>query len=280
VESTDIGVSKIDEIKNMIKSLAIMSDISIAESVFVIERAFEQVLFDEFIVQFDDDFYLTATNREHIYILKSMDDVKRLRHQAFVKITETRKKFVEGLKSNVSLKEIAALIAKETNKLAAQNSYMQFNYLMSKHVKGFILSKIEGGYIVNIGINKIAYFYTEDNYEVYKEHIFFVNNVKKDTDTGVIKILLEIPKKPDKKVINIFEMFKNKTGKITKNGVSLRVTNEFVWVFEPLHRETFFKEIYKSENEKLLALLKAKNVFDRYAFRQKTEQKSRAEGTA
>lgn len=276
METSDINVSRFEEIKTIIHGLAVNSGLTIEESIFIIERSFEKVFFNEYTVQFDDKYELYATDSEHTYYIKSMMDVKRLRHQAFLKITETRKKYVNNLKSNISLKEIADIIADETNKLAVLNAYTQFNHLIFKHVRGFILNKIDGGYIVNIGINKIAYFYTDQDYELHKDYIFFVKSIIKEPDTGTIKIILNKTKK-NKKILDVYEVFKNHNGKIVKNKIAIRATNDFIWVFELRHRETLYrKQINRGDQTaRELALLAAKRVFDAYAF----GSQSRAEGT-
>ena len=108
MDTTDINVSKIVEIKTIVRGLSINSGLSVAESVFVIERALEKVLFGKYTVQFDDKYELYATNSDRIYHIKSMSDVNQLRHQAFLAITEERKIYIENLKSSISLKEIAS----------------------------------------------------------------------------------------------------------------------------------------------------------------------------
>lgn len=276
MDASDINVLRFQEIKMIIQGLSINSGLTMEESIFVIERAFEKVFFNEYTVQFDDKYEVYATNSEYTHHVKSMEDVKRIRQSIFIDVTETRRRYIDDLKRQISIREIASLIAKEINKLASLNAFNRFNYLIYRYIKGFILSKIDGGYIVNIGIGKVAYFFTDIDCELYKEHIFFVKQIRKDTDSGIIKILLEKPERY-KKVIDIYEMFKHRNGKLVKNKIAIRVSNDFVWVFESRHRETLYRQEIKSGDQtaRELALLAAKRVFDAYAF----GSQMRAEGT-
>jgi hypothetical protein len=275
MDATDVSVSKIAEIREIIQGLSVNSGLTVAESIFVIERAFEKALFGEYTVQFDNNYEIYAVNSEHAYHIKSMSDVNRLRHQAFVEITETRKKYVEDLKSYISLKEIANLIANEINKLATINAFTQFSYLIYRYVKGFILGRIDGGYIVNIGTTKVAYFYTDMVYEMHTVHIFLVKAIRKEKDMGTIKIILEMPERY-KKILDIYDVFKNRNGKIVKNDIAVRVTKRLVWVFTASHRETLYRQEIEPGNHtgRELALLAAKSVFDAYAFPKKRRAES------
>ena len=96
-----------------------------------------------------------------------------------------------------------------------------------------------------------------------------VNKIERDFDNGIIKVLLIEPVKRSRKKTDILNIFDNRNGKITKNKIAIRVTDNFVWVYETKHRETLYKKEFKKGdiNERETALITAKSVFDRYMVR-------------
>lgn len=261
--------TQFQEIKQLIQSVSINAGLNIKEAIFVIERAVEKVFYNKYTVQFDDNFNLYAINKDENILLNSLHDVKRIKHKILTEVTENRKEYIIGLKSGISLKEIAELISKEAYRLGVANSYRQCKYLLFRHIKGFIIAKTEDGYIVNIGIGKVAYLNTSEEYELFKYHRFFVSRIERDFDNGVLKVFLMKPIKKPRKQTDVSVLFRVRNGKITKNKIAIRVTDSFVWVYEVRHRDTLYRKDFKHGdfNERVIALLAAKSVFEAYAFK-------------
>ena len=163
-------------------------------------------------------------------------------------------------------------INKEANKSAASKDWTKYNYLISKHIRGMVISKNDEFYIVNIGLDKIAYLQlSEGNYENFKKYPFFVKSVVRRFDEGFISIFLSKPKiKPnqersDKKLTEIFK--DGKTGKFVSHKITVLVTDSFVWVYESVekpvrHVESIYKkEFTKEDNSRETALSEAEFFF-------------------
>ena len=262
-------MERFQDVKNLIREISAAKRLSFAESIFVIEKAMENVLYGRYRAVFYDSYDLYAENDDEKILISSLKDIRNIRHKIFLEAINEKKEYISNLKDSISLKEILLEINKEANKLSVSKDWIKYNHLISKHVRGMILSKTDEYYTVNIGVGKIAYLQlSEGYYETFKRYPFFVKSVVRYLDEGFVRIFLSKPAlktKPVRSGKKLTEIFKNgKTGKVVKNKKAVRVTDNFVWVYETRHRETLYKkEFAKGDNlSREIALSEAESFLD------------------
>ncbi len=261
-------MERFQDIKNLIREISATKGLSFAESIFVIEKAMENVFYGRYRAVFYDSYDLYAENDDEKIPISSLKDIKNIRHKIFLEAINGKKEYINNLKDGISLKEIVSEINKEVNNLSVSKNYAKYKNLINRHVRGEVISKTEEYYIVNIGVGKAAYLQlSEGYYETFKKYPFFVKNVVRDLDEGFVRIFLSKPiakTKPVRSGKKLTEIFKDgKTGKVVKNKKAVRVTDNFVWVFDTRHRETLYrKEFTQGDNlTRGIALSEAESFF-------------------
>ena len=265
-------MERFQDIKNIIRTISATNGLSMPEAIFIIEKAMENVFYGKYRVVFDDSYDLYAKNDDEKILISSLKDVRNIRHKIFLKVINRKNEYISNLRDSISLKEIVLEINKEADKLSTSKDWVKYNYLISKHVRGMIISKTDEFYIVDIGVGKIAYLpLSEGYYEIFKRYPFFVKSVVRHFDKGFVRIFLSKPKikaKQERSGKKLTEIFKDgKTGKVVKNKRIARVTDSFVWVYEAIdkpiqHAETLYKrEFLKNDNSRQLALSEAESFF-------------------
>ena len=261
-------MERFQDVKNLIREISATKGLSFAESIHVIEKAIENVFYGKYRAVFYDSYDLYAENDDERIPISSLKDIKNIRHKIFLKAINGKKEYINNLKDGISLKEIVAEINKEANKIAVSKDYAKYKNLIYRHVRGEVISKTEEYYIVNIGVGKAAYLQlSEGYYETLKRYPFFVKNVVRYFDEGFVRIFLSKPLQKLKPVCSgkkLTEIFKDgKTGKVVKNKKAVRVTDNFVWVYETRHRETLYKKefIQGDDLTRAIALSEAESFF-------------------
>ena len=265
-------MEQFQNIKNLIQEISATKGLSSAESIFALEKGLSNVFYGKYNAVFDVSYNLYIENGDEKIFISSLEDINRIRRKILIETSSGTLKNIHGLKDSISFNEILLEINKEANKLATSKDWTKYNYLISKHVRGMIISKTDEFYIVNIGVGKIAYLpLSEGNYETFKKYPFFVKNVIRRFDKGFISIFLSKPQiKPklgrsSKKLTEIFK--DGKTGKFVNHKITVQVTDSFVWVYESLekpvkHAETIYKkEFTKDDNSRKIALSEAEFFF-------------------
>jgi hypothetical protein len=255
-------------INNLIQEISATKGLSSAEAIFALEKGLSNIFYGKYTAVFDGSYNLYIENGDEKIFISSLEDINRIRRKILIETSNGTLKNIHGLKDSISFNEILLEISKEANKLATSKDWTKYNYLISKHVRGMIISKTNEFYIVDIGVGKIAYLpLSEGNYETFKKYPFFVKNVIRRFDEGFISIFLSKPRKkpkPERSGKKLTEIFKDgKTGKFVNHKITVQVTDSFVWVYESLekpveHAETIYKkEFTKDDNSRQIALSEA-----------------------
>ena len=266
-------MERFQDIKNIIRTISATNGLSLPEAIFIIEKVMENVFYGKYRVVFDDSYDLYAKNDDEKILISSLKDVRNIRHKIFLKVINLKNEYISNLRDSISLKEIVLEINKEADKLSTSKDWVKYNYLISKHIRGMIVSKTDEFYIVDIGVGKIAYLpLSEGYYEIFKRYPFFVKNVIRRFDEGFISIFLSKPQiKPKlgrsgKKLTEIFK--DGKTGKFVNHKITVLVSDSFVWVYESLkkpveHAETIYKKEFTKENNSRETALSEAEIFYR-----------------
>ena len=266
-------MERFQDIKNIIRTISSTNGLSMPEAIFIVEKAMENVFYGKYRVVFDDSYDLYAENDDEKILISSLKDVRNIRHKIFLKVINLKNEYISNLRDSISLKEIVLEINKEANKLSTSKDWVKYNYLISKHIRGMIVSKTDEFYIVDIGVGKIAYLpLSEGYYETFKKYPFFVKSVVRHFDKGFVRIFLSKPKikaKQERSGMKLTEIFKDgKTGKVVSHKITVLVTDSFVWVYETNHKpiqhtETLYrKEFVKGDNlSRVIALSEAESFF-------------------
>ena len=260
-------MEQFQNIKNLIQEISATKGLSSAESIFALEKGLSNVFYGKYNAVFDVSYNLYIENGDE-KILISLEDINRIRHKIFIETSNGTIHNINSLKYDISFNDILLKINKEANKLATLKDWTKYNYLISKHVRGMVISRTDEFYIVDIGVGKIAYLpLSEGYYEIFKRYPFFVKNVIRRFDEGFISIFLSKPRKKPKRERSgkkLTEIFKDgKTGKFVNHKITVLVTDSFVWVYESLekpveHAETIYKkEFTKDDNSREIALSEA-----------------------
>ena len=265
-------MEQFQNIKNLIQEISVTKGLSTAEAIFALEKGLSNIFYGKYNAVFDVSYNLYIENGDEKIFISSLKDINRIRRKIFIETSNGTIENIHGLKDSISFYDILLEVDKEANKLATSKDWTKYNYLISKHVRGMIISKTDEFYIVNIGVGKIAYLpLSEGNYETFKKYPFFVKNVIRRFDKGFISIFLSKPQiKPKlgrsgKKLTEIFK--DGKTGKFVNHKITVQVTDSFVWVYESLekpvkHAETIYKkEFTKDDNSRKIALSEAEFFF-------------------
>ena len=261
-------MEQFQNIKNLIQEISATKGLSSAESIFALEKGLSKVFYGKYNAVFDVSYNLYIENGDEKIFISSLEDINRIRRKIFIETSNGTIENINSLKYDISFNEILLRINKEANKLATSKDWTKYNYLISKHVRGMVISKTDEFYIVDIGVGKIAYLpLSEGNYETFKKYPFFVKNVIRRFDEGFISIFLSKPRKKPKRERSgkkLTEIFKDgKTGKFVNHKITVLVTDSFVWVYESLekpvkHAETIYKkEFNKNDNSRQIALSEA-----------------------
>ena len=260
-------------INNLIQEISATKGLSSAESIFALEKGLSNVFYGKYTAVFDGSYNLYIENGDEKIFISSLEDINRIRRKIFIETSNGTLKNIHGLKDSISFNEILLEINKEANKLATSKDWTKYNYLISKHVRGMVISKTDEFYIVDIGVGKIAYLpLSEGNYETFKKYPFFVKNVIRRFDEGFISIFLSKPRKKPKQERSgkkLTEIFKDgKTGKLVNHKITVQVTDSFVWVYESLgkpvkHAETIYKKEFTKENNSRETALSEAEIFYR-----------------
>ena len=266
-------MEQFQNIKNLIQEISATKGLSTAEAIFALEKGLSNIFYGKYTAVFDGSYNLYIENGDEKIFISSLEDINRIRRKIFIETINGTLKNIHGLKDIISFNDILLKINKEANKLATSKDWTKYNYLISKHVRGMVISKTDEFYIVDIGVGKIAYLpLSEGNYETFKKYPFFVKNVIRRFDEGFISIFLSKPQikpKQERSGKKLTEIFKDgKTGKFVNHKITVLVTDSFVWVYESLekpvkHAETIYKKEFTKENNSRETALSEAEIFYR-----------------
>jgi hypothetical protein len=265
-------MEQFQNIKNLIQEISLTKGLSTAESIFTLEKGLSNVFYGKYTAIFDGSYNLYIENADEKIYISSLEDIRRIRRKIFLETPDGTPENINGLIDSISFNDILLEINKEANKLATSKDWRKYNYLISKHVRGMIVSKTDEFYIVNIGVGKIAYLpLSEGNYETFKKYPFFVERAVRNFDEGFISIFLSKPRiKPqrERSCKKLAEIFKDgKTGKFVSHKMTVSVKDSSIWVYESVkkpveHIETIYKkEFTKDDNSRETALSEAEIFF-------------------
>ena len=261
------SLPSISDIRYLITAISDNSGLNYEETVAVIEKVMESVLFNKYAIFFDENYRICAINKNDesdVEWINSVNDLKRIRQKILISVTEEKKEYIRELKSNISFWEIKNLISTEVNKYGNLALYRQVSYLLHKYIDGTVIAKIEKGYIININkINKAGY--VSDavcEYEVGDKCKFYVDKIKKDFSTGELKIMLKPME--NQNTVNersLIAKFRRSNGKFIKNKIAIIASKKFVRVYSVKNREVFYEKEFSDYNERTAAIITAASVF-------------------
>ncbi len=274
-------MDEFQNIKNLIQEISVSKGLSSAESIFVLEKGLSNIFYGKYMAVFDESYNLYLESADEKIFISSLEDIKRIRRKIFLETSNVKIKNINDLKDSISFEEILLEINKEANKLATSKDWAKYNYLISRHVRGMVILKNNEFYIVNIGLDKIAYLpLSEGDYVTFKRYPFFVKSVVRNFDEGFISIFLSKPRKKPKQERShkkLTEIFKDgKIGKFVSHKITVLVTDSFVWIYESIekpveHAETLYKkEFIKENNSRQIALSEAEICFRQNIKRKKS----------
>ena len=265
-------MEQFQNIKNLIQEISVTKGLSSAESIFALEKGLSNIFYGKYTAVFDESYNLYIENADEKIFINSLEDIKRIRRKIFLETSNETIENINGLKDSISIDDILLEINKEANKLATSKDWTKYNYLISRHVRGMVISKNNEFYIVDIGVGKIAYLpLSEGDYENFKRYPFFVKSVVRCFEEGFVRIFLSKPRikpKQERSGKKLTEIFKDgKTGKFVSHKITVMVTDSFVWVYESVekpveHVETIYKkEFTKDDNSRQTVLSEAEIFF-------------------
>ncbi len=265
-------MEQFQNIKNLIQEISVTKGLSSAESIFALEKGLSNIFYGKYTAVFDESYNLYIENADEKIFINSLEDIKRIRRKIFLETSNETIENINGLKDSISIDDILLEINKEANKLATSKDWTKYNYLISRHVRGMVISKNNEFYIVDIGVGKIAYLpLSEGDYENFNRYPFFVKSVVRCFEEGFVRIFLSKPRikpKQERSGKKLTEIFKDgKTGKFVSHKITVMVTDSFVWVYESVekpveHVETIYKkEFTKDDNSRQTVLSEAEIFF-------------------
>ena len=128
-------------INNLIQEISATKGLSSAEAIFALEKGLSNIFYGKYTAVFDGSYNLYIENGDEKIFISSLEDIKRIRRKIFIETSNGTLENIHALKDSISFNEILLEIDKEANKLATSKDWTKYNYLISKHVRGMIISE-------------------------------------------------------------------------------------------------------------------------------------------